>query len=132
MHSKDKGKIAELMVSARLIELGWTVLNPLTENCRYDVAAEKNGKFLRIQVKFVTPSRGVLHVNCKSSNNWSILKYTPDEIDILAVYDPRNYKTYFIPSSKLNSSSIKLRIVPSKNQQKKRINTAKNFEALAI
>ena len=132
MHTKNKGKIAELVVSARLMELGWTILNPLCENTRYDIVAEKNGKFRRVQVKYVTPNRGILSVNCKSSNNWSILKYTPEEIDILAVFDSTNHKTYFIPATKMNTSSIKLRLAPTKNRQKKRINLARDFQTFAI
>ena len=132
MHSKTKGKIAELMVSARLMELGWTVLNPLCETSRYDMAAEKNGKFIRVQVKYVTPSKGTLHVNCKSSNNWSILTYTSKEIDVLAAFDSIDCKIYFIPASKLNTSSLKLRIKPTKNRQQKKINFARDFETLTI
>ena len=132
MHSKTKGKIAELIVSARLMELGWTVLNPLCENTRYDMAAEKDGKFIRVQVKYVTPNKGALHINCKSSNNWSILTYTSKEIDVLAVFDSIEHKIYFIPVSKLNTSSLKLRIKPTKNRQQKKINFARDFETLTI
>ena len=130
MDTKNKGKIAELMVSARLMELGWTILNPLCDYARYDIVAEKNGKFVRIQVKYVTPNKGTLYINCKSSNNWSILTYTPEEIDMLAVFDSINHKIYFIPSLKLNTSSLRLRLKPTKNKQRKKINFARDFETL--
>jgi Holliday junction resolvase-like predicted endonuclease len=132
MNTKNKGKIAELMVSAKLMEFGWTILNPLCEHTRYDIAAEKNGKFIRVQVKYVTPSKGTLSINCKSSNNWSTLTYTPEEIDIIAAFDSTNHKIYFIPASKLNTSSLKLRIKPSKNKQQKKINFAREFETLTV
>ena len=41
MHTKTKGKIAEMMVSAKLMALGWKVLLPFGENSRYDLVAEK-------------------------------------------------------------------------------------------
>ena len=132
MHTKSKGKIAELNVSAKFIELGWTILHPLSEATRYDLAAEKNGKFLRVQVKYVTPNNGILHVNCKSSNNWSVLSYSPKEIDILVAFDSVSKKIYFIPAKQLNVSSIKLRINPTLNKQQKRIRFAREFEALKI
>jgi len=132
MHKKTKGQIAELMVSVKLMEMGWKVLKPLSENSRYDLVAEKDGKFIRTQVKYVTPTRGILDINCKSSNNWSILRYTPKEIDVLAVFNPISREIYFIPVSKLNISTIKLRIEPAKNNQQKRIRFANDFKKLDL
>jgi len=37
MHIKTKGYIAEIYVTAKLIEDGWRVLNPIGENNRYDL-----------------------------------------------------------------------------------------------
>ena len=132
MHTKTKGKIAEMMISAKLMELGWKVLLPFGENNRYDLVAEKEGKFIRIQVKYVTPTKGILDINCKSSNNWSILRYTPNEIDFIAVFDSVNHNIYFISVSKLNLSSIKLRLDPPKNNQRRKIKYAKDFENLLV
>jgi len=127
MHKKTKGSIAEMMVAARLMEKGWKVLFPFGENNRYDLVAEKDGKFSRVQVKYVTPKNGGLEVGCKSSNNWTVDKYTTAQIDCIAVYNSDNNDVYFIPSCKLNSSSIKLRISPTKNRQRLNIRYAKEF-----
>ena len=108
------------------------VLLPFGENNRYDLVAEKDGKFIRIQAKYVTPTKGLLDINCKSSNNWSILRYTPKEIDFIAAYDSVSHKIYFIPVSKLNISRLQLRVEPAKNNQRKRIKYAKDFERLLI
>ena len=90
MHIKTKGYIAEMYVAACLIEDGWKVLMPVGENNRYDLVAERGGKFIRIQVKYVTPKGGALEVNCRSSNNWSVLHYTAEEIDVIAVFNSDN------------------------------------------
>ena len=127
MHKKTKGSIAEMAVASNLLKRGWNVLFPFGENNRYDLVAEKNGKFLKVQVKYVTPRKGVLSVGCKSSNNWSVDKYTPEQVDFIATYDSANNKVYFVPSSSFNSSSIKLRIAPARNKQKANIKYAKNF-----
>src|SRR3989344_4523829 len=129
---KTKGDIAELAVSKRLIEEDWKILFPYGENHRYDLVAEKNNKFLRIQVKYSTPKNRVLEVNCRSSNNWSVLHYTSKDIDMIAVYNPKSEKVYFIPVSEINHSLIKLRIEPSKNNQKLKIHLAENFSELRI
>lgn len=132
MHIKTKGYIAELYVTARLIEDGWKVLNPIGENNRYDLVVEKKGKFIRIQVKYVTPKDGTLSVNCRSSNNWSVLHYSPEEIDVIAVFDAKNKLIYYIPVSEINRSLFKLRISPTKNKQKMKIHSAENYSKLNL
>ena len=69
MHKKTKGAIGELAVAAKLLKEGWNVLFPFGENNRYDLVGEKDGKFLKVQVKYVSPLNGALTVSCKSSNN---------------------------------------------------------------
>ena len=82
---KTKGDTAELIIAAKFIENGWQVLFPFGENHRYDLVAEKGNKFLRVQVKYVTPKNGALEVSCRSSNNWSVIHYTSKDIDVIAV-----------------------------------------------
>lgn len=127
---KGKGEIAELAVASKLVGDGWKVLFPFGEDSRYDLVAEKSGRFVRVQVKYVTPKNGALNTNCRSSNNWSVLHYSPEDIDAIAVYDADSKNIYFIPSDKMNSSAFKLRLVPAKNNQKNRINIASNFSSL--
>jgi len=127
MHKKTKGSIAELIVASHLMEEGWNMLLPVGENNRYDLVGEKDGKFIRIQVKYVTPKNGVLEVNCRSSNNWSVLHYSEKDIDVLAVYDSVNKSVYVIPVSKINRSSLKLRVSATKNNQKAKVHFAQDF-----
>jgi Holliday junction resolvase-like predicted endonuclease len=127
MHKKTKGSIAEMMVASRLMEKGWKILFPFGENSRYDLVAEKEGKFVRVQVKYVTPKNGALDVGCKSSNNWTVDKYTADQIDFIAVYNSENKDVYFVPSSKFNSSSIKLRFAKTKNNQRIGVKNIEDF-----
>ena len=127
MHKKRKGSIAELAVATRLMKEEWHVLIPYGENTRYDLVAERDGKFVRIQVKYVTPKNGVLHVNCRSSNNWSILPYTAKEIDAIAIYESRTEAVYFVPIGSMRKSAMVLRLDPTRNRQKARVRFAKEF-----
>ncbi|OGI30600.1 MAG: hypothetical protein A2271_00870 [Candidatus Moranbacteria bacterium RIFOXYA12_FULL_35_19] len=127
MHIKTKGYIAEIYVTARLIEDGWRVLNPIGENNRYDLVAERSGKFIRIQVKYATPKNGALNINCRSSNNWSVLHYSPKDIDVIAAFNPKDKSIYYIPSDKINKTLFNIRIKPTKNNQKSKINLSKDF-----
>ena len=130
MHKKTQGSVAELAVAARLMREGWHVLVPYGENTRYDLVAEQNGRFIRVQVKYVTPKDGTLRVNCCSSNNWSRLQYTADEIDAIAVYDPLSEKIYFVPVDKLRKGAMRLRLSPTKNRQKAKVRFADEFSEL--
>ena len=127
MHKKTKGSIAELAVAARLVADGWHVLVPYGENTRYDLVAEKNGRFVRIQVKYVTPKNGKLSVNCRSSNNWSVLPYTTQEIDVLAAYNPVTGSVYYVPAANMRRSSLSLRLDPTRNKQKAFVRFASDF-----
>lgn len=132
MHKKIKGDLAEMAVAARLIEEGWRVLFPVGETNRYDLVAERNGKFVRIQVKYVTPKNGVLDVNCRSSNDWSVLHYTSEEIDMIAAYNAHDKLIYFIPVNKINHNLFKLRLEKTKNNQKLKIHRAEDFTRMEI
>ncbi|MBI4253344.1 hypothetical protein HY623_04195 [Candidatus Uhrbacteria bacterium] len=132
MHKKTKGTLAELKVASHLIADGWRVLFPLGENNRYDLVAEKDGCFVRIQVKYVTPKNNGLDINCSSSNNWSILQYKPEEIDYLAIHDPVNDSIYFIPVAEINKYKFKLRLAKSKNKQERGIHYAEHYTSLVI
>lgn len=132
MHTKTKGTIAELKIASRLLEDGWKVLFPLGENNRYDLVVEKGGKFVRIQVKYVTQKKGSLDVNCSSSNNWSVLPYNSNEIDYIAVFNASNEEMYFLPISLMTKYKFKLRIDKTKNNQNKGIHYATDFKSLKI
>ena len=130
MHKKANGSIAELAVATRLVREGWRVLLPYGENTRYDLVAERGGRFVRIQVKYTTPKAGVLPVNCCSSNNWSVLQYTPEEIDIIAVYNSQDERIYFVPVTQLPKGNMKLRLDPPKNNQRAKVRYAAQFAEL--
>ena len=127
--TKKKGAIAETKVLAYLIERGFNVSIPWGEDVRYDLVSEKDGVFKRIQIKYVTPKNGCLVVFLRSANNWNTIKYTVKDIDITAVYDPKNDKIYFIPITMFsNNSRINLRLLVPKNNQKKNVIWASEFQ----
>lgn len=132
MHTKTKGSIAELEVSADLIAKGWRVLFPYGENNRYDLVAEQDGRFVRIQVKYVTPKNGALCVHCFSSNNWSVQCYTSKQIDVMAVYDSVSGKVYYVSADQIQSKVMLLRLLPPRNGQKAKIRYADGFEGTGI
>ena len=130
MHTKLKGDIGELITAQELLRRGWHVAFPYGENLKYDLIIEKEGIIKRVQVKTVIPKNGVLHINCRSSNNWSVIHYSKDDFEVLAAVDLIANKVYFIPSEKIGKSLINIRIEPAKNYQKKGINLAEQFSSI--
>ena len=128
--TKQKGDVAEAYVTYLLKQKGFNVLIPWGEDNRFDLVAEKNGVFKKVQVKYVTSKNGILEVPLRSSNNYKIIHYSPKDIDIIAAYEPGTSKVYFIPlKSVSNRSSYKLRLKAAKNNQKKNVSMASNYEA---
>jgi len=128
--TKQKGDIAEAFVTYFLKKSGFCVLIPWGEDNRYDLVSEKKGVFKRIQVKYVSPKNGLLDVALRSLNNYQIFRYSNKDVDIIAAYDPKNQKVFFIPLRSIkNKSSLKLRLVPTKNNQKKHVVWASRFES---
>lgn len=114
---------------ARIMLDGYKVAIPVGEDWRFDLIVLKDEKLVRVQCKYVTSNGESINVPCRSSNNWSVKRYTPDEIDWIVVYDVTTDKCYYVPSSLLGTGRdcVSLRIKPPKNQQIKGIRWAKDF-----
>jgi hypothetical protein len=128
--TKQKGDIAEAFVTFLLKEKGFNVLFPWGEDNRYDLVVEKGGIFKRVQVKYVSLRNGVIDVPLRSANNHSVIHYSLNDIDVVAAYCPEVRKVYFIPLDRIkNRSSFKLRLKPAKNNQKKFVVLAVDYES---
>ena len=128
MDTNRKGDIGEAKILSELISKGYDVYIPFSGHSRDDLIVNRNGNLERVQCKYVESNNIVIKINCYSgdrSKKNSI--YTPDEIDWLIVYDKTTDKCYYIPSSKLNTGKLHIRLNPPKNNQKKFINDAQDF-----
>lgn len=119
MLSKRKGDIAELKVMLYLEENGYNVLTPFGDKARYDLVAEKDGVFERIQVKYRTLSDGnVLLVDVASNTKVNGCSkrsiYTEDEIDSIIVYCPDTDSLYKLDMDDIRGikTAISLRVNP--------------------
>ena len=129
--TKQKGDIAEAKVLSYLISKGYKALLPWGEDNRYDLVCEAKGVFKKIQVKYVTPKNGALDVPLRSANNWNAFRYSNEDVDLIAAYNPENDKVYFISLNDFkNVATIKLRLARPKNSQQKLVKWAADFEGL--
>lgn len=133
LNSHFKGKITELLVAQAFLELGYQVSQPLVSDSRYDLIIDIDGTLLRIQVKtstvdpedesyfeFVTRSS---HTNTQRTIN---RPYTSDEIDCFAtIY---NGECYIVPVKEAGNGRQRLRLKPTKNNQKTGIKFAEDYK----
>ena len=127
--TKIKGDLGQAMVMADALKRGYKVAIPLGEDWRYDLIVEKSGVLYKIQCKYVESKNRTIKVRCESHDGRSYYKYKQEDLDYIAVYDDSTGKCYYINKSYLmqGRASITLRLVETKNGQKKKILEAKNF-----
>jgi PD-(D/E)XK endonuclease len=85
-----KGNVAELAIAKEAAKLGLSVLMPLTEHERYDLALELNGKLLRVQCKWARKVGSVVIANLsrnrRGPDGFIRRNYSADEIDAFGIY----------------------------------------------
>jgi hypothetical protein len=130
---KQKGDLAELMVAADLRRRGYKLAFPYGEDWDYDLIIERHGKLERIQVKYCASDGCVVPVKCYSHSltNGRVRatkRYTADTVDWIAVWDATSGTTYYVSSSAFDGySQLSLRLVPTRNNQTRRIRNAADF-----
>jgi hypothetical protein len=105
------GDTTELLMAARLKQSGYEVSIPVSGSCRYDLVAEKDGEFLRVQVKTARYSNGGIKFKCHSGNGVKRdrMGYTKEDIDIFMVFEPTEEQIFWIPVEETPTTSMKLR-----------------------
>jgi hypothetical protein len=131
----QKGAIAEAAVAHAAIELGIGVSRPLGDE-RYDLIFDLGFTLVRVQCKWAPQNGEVLVVPCRScrrgANGFIRRSYSPKDIDAIAAYCPEQRKCYFVPiEHSADRTFIALRLAPPRNNQRRGINWAENYEFAA-
>jgi hypothetical protein len=130
--TKRVGDISELEVALALTRAGYVVSRPLGENQRYDLIADDGTRLQRVQVKTGRIRGGVLIFNCCSTHGHrrSAIAFRSyrGQIDVLAVFCPDNRKVYMVPEAELTRSRIHLRLTAPRNNMRKTIRWAGQYE----
>lgn len=112
LSTQFKGDITELLVSARLLGLGYIVSKPLTQDSKYDLIVDINHKLIRLQVKTARLNDSVrgesIKFNCRSTtNNVRECKqryYSAEDVDYFATYWKN--EVYLIPVSECSAEKV--------------------------
>ena len=133
MTSDQKGAIAELSVALAAVRLGVHVYRPLDEGGRSDLIFEIGERLWRVQCKWAPGEGQVVVVRCYSTrrarDGLRRRIYDPGEIDAFAAYCPELDRCYFLPYELFESrTQVLLRLVDTRNNQKRGVNWAWEFE----
>jgi hypothetical protein len=132
-HTKDKGDLGVLHAKVDLAEKGYILLQPLSEHAPFDLVAYKDGRFLRVQVKYRAAVNGTIWLQLKSAwadrHGTHMVPIDKQAIDLICVYCPDTRACYYFDPRTVEVS-INLRIAPTRNQQSKGIRWAKDFACI--
>ncbi len=133
--TNQKGAIAETAIAAAATKLGVSVLRPIAEHGRYDLAFEVGSRLLRVQCKWARLSedgstmRVHLQSQRRSGNGYVRRSYLAGEIDLMAAYCGELDRCYLLPRELVvERRELHLRVSPPRNGQRACINLASDFE----
>jgi hypothetical protein len=114
--AKHRGEWTELNFMSRVTERGFNVSKPWGDSCRYDVAVERSGHFLRVQVKStIARQSGGYVVAIKSSR---CQYYTRHQLDFFAVYIIPEDVWYILPAKVIIGLRGHFLLAPRRSPQK--------------
>lgn len=129
MHSKHKGTLAEAKVIADLYQKGYSVAIPLDDLTPFDlICTDGDYNTYKVQVKYCKVTRSnAIEIELRNSMSNKTLKYTkrysPNEVDVFAVYIPDIDECLYIKSSDIFNtvkSRFTIRLLHAANNQVKR------------
>lgn len=128
--TKDKGDITELTCILGLKRLGIHVSIPYGENVPYDIVADINGVLYRIQCKSSVYEAGSISFSCRTIHYNTKTRKSESYIGKIDFYMTCiGSKCYMIPIEDCkNSSSKRLRVQNPRNNQKKNVSYAEDYE----
>jgi hypothetical protein len=137
-HPKDIGDQSTLAVMLALRSAGYEVLLPLGENTRYDLVIDDGHSLKKIQCKTGRLRAGAVRFKACSTyahhpNPLATQRSYRGEIDAFAVYCPETSGIYLVPIDDATvEAKAALRVEPARNNQKKFIRLAANYEVARI
>ena len=133
MTTNQKGAIAETAIIHEAVKLGIDVYRPVVEGGRYDLILDLYPRLVRLQCKWGARYNDVIIVRCRSCRRTrdGLLhrQYTAEEIDAFAAYCVDTDRCYYLPLERFSHRrAIQLRTGLPRNNQRRRINWAAEFE----
>ena len=112
MDRKTKGRLAEAKVIAYLIENGYEIYLPFSNNSKYDVLAYKEGVIQRVSIKFTSVKKesGTWKVEMRQifrgNGVININRFDSKEYDLIAVYIGPKDKVILVSADKATTLAL--------------------------
>lgn len=129
MGTATKGNTGEAAVLHALVERDLSVLVPFGEGQQYDLVVDlAESGFLRVQCKTAWSRGGCMIFNCRTTDHGRGPQSYVGLADIFGVYFPPRRSVYLVPIGAVAESKGRLRLEPTRNNQRRRIRPAADFE----
>lgn len=129
MAQPGSGNAGEAKVLAALVDRGFDVLVPFGEGQPYGLVIHLGHKeFLRVQCKTAWPRQGCVIFNSASTDHGRGAQSYLGLADIFGVYFPPSESVYLVPIEAVARFEGRLRLEPTRNNQRRRIRRAADFE----
>ncbi len=135
LSTNQKGAIAEGAIACAAMRLGVGVFRAVADE-RYDLILDTGQRLIRVQCKTAALKGDVVLIRCyscrRTAGGQHKRSYTSEEVDMIAAYCDELGRGFLIPIARVDGrSDIQLRLRPSRNNQKQRINWADDFDFAA-
>jgi uncharacterized protein YqfB (UPF0267 family) len=122
VNMKALGDRGELLVAQELIERNWNVSFPFGDNARYDIIAEKDRHFCRIQVKStenvtMTPRHGPHYAFGLCHGKAVKDPYDKNSIDFFICCAIERKRFWVLPIEKVTFKTLKIFITGKKHHE---------------
>ena len=115
---------------------GLGVFWPLTSGLRYDLVLDIEGTLYRVQCKTANRRNDIVGINCRScrrtADGYVRRSYSASDVDLVAAYCAELDQCYLLESRIFSGQSmVHLRLTPARNNQRRRVHWASEFEFAA-
>lgn len=130
MTPSEVGDVSAVQVMAALVAAGEIVLTPFGDSRRYDLALDRDGSLVRVQVKTGRLRGGAIRFNTCSYTavgGERKARHYSDGADVFGVYCPETRACYLVPVADLPPRQGSLRVEPPKNNQQEGVRLADTY-----
>ncbi|MGV1047960.1 MAG: group I intron-associated PD-(D/E)XK endonuclease [Solirubrobacterales bacterium] len=129
MSSATRGNQGEAMILAAFVSRGFDVSVPFGGGQPYDLVVDLGeAGFLRVQCKMGWESNGCVAFNCRATDHGRGRQPYLGLADIFGVYFPSTRSVYLVPVTAVPGFKGHLRLGPTRNNQRKGVRFAFDFE----
>ena len=125
-----RGDVTEAAVLAALVRHGLPVLIPFCPDGPYDLVVDVGeGHFVRVQCKTARPTPGgTVEFNSLSTDHGGGAQTYVGRADVFGVFCPALDRVFIVPVADATRSKTRLRLVPARNNQQRRVRLAADFD----